>query len=208
MPVDDSSVLVIESCLQTAIDRGHCSLLAYCILPSSFHLALRTSNRGLGIFSMALQVALQNSSTPPMRMAHCHSIWVDERLYLKALIHYIHYIPEHIDSRLRYDRYRASSHACYVHSSTFSWIATDRLAQQLKRQGLDYITMMQSPPEHDPALQSGNHQHFLAWVAPDQISASYASLLPGPDDKMVEDSGLSAQIRRWKHQRQTRKKAS
>ncbi len=207
-PVDDTSLLSMESCLRSAIDRGHCLLLGYCILPSSFHLALRTSNRGLGVFSMALQVALQNMPITALRMSQCQSIWVDESLYLKDLIQYIHYIPEHIDSRLRYDRYRASSHAAYQNPGNFSWIATDRLNQQLKRHGLNYAALMQTPPDHFPELQSGNHQHFLAWVAPELISASYASFLPKPDEGILSDSGISAQLRRWNHLRQSRKQAS
>ncbi|NNM50602.1 MAG: hypothetical protein HKM02_00045 [Pseudomonadales bacterium] len=203
----------VQRCLQASLRASGCSLLAYCLLPDEMHLVLHSGTQGLASFNLEFSLALQNhrgqADDDTTRIRHWHSLWVDEKRYLKDLVHHVHHLPAQVNCQQNFERYPASSHTAYLRPHEVTWIDTSRLLKQLTQEQKSYVWLMRLPTTPLPELLQGNHQYFLAWVAPEQVAASYTRLLPVlPLGLIMERPNLKSQLRYLKQHLQTVLRAS
>lgn len=161
--------------LATALDRGQCRLLCYCLLPQEMHLIVQTGNSPLSDFFDALGTELRKLRGGTYFVRRMHQIWIDPMRYLIPLVRQIHRLPETVDSLQRWENYQASSHQAYLHAATQSLVDCSVLLQLLRTasgenvlQGYEAAMAQEFP--RILHLEYGNHCRLQALVAEDDIT--------------------------------------
>ncbi len=194
----------VQRCLRASLRASGCSLYAYCLLPDELHLVLYSGTQGLAAFNLEFSLAIKYPHGPadddPTSIRHWHSLWVDEKRYLKEVVRHVHHLPVQVNCQQNFERYPASSHSAYLRPHDVPWVDTHRLLNQLAQEQKSYAWLMRLPTAPLPELLQGNHHYFLAWVAPEQVTAPFTRLLPAPPLDMITDRPKSKSP--WRHLRQ------
>ncbi|HEY6645117.1 transposase [Povalibacter sp.] len=138
---EQSDYAHLESLLARTGLRTHTTVYAFCWLPHTLHLAVRTRETPVsrfmqGFTSRYAQYVHGHSNDSGHLFAHrFQSVLIDPQAWLPALVRYIHHAPVRAGLCTHPRDYPHSSHGAFVGERRIGWLDTDTVPRLLREQG-------------------------------------------------------------------------
>lgn len=162
--------------LQESVDRQHHRVHAFCLMSNHIHLVLEPtcSDESLAecvhkfAFRYAQYYNKRFNRSGYLYQGRFRSILVEDGVYLRRLIRYIHLNPVEAKLVSRPEDYRWSSHSAYLGIQKFTWLETDRVLARFgdKRSDalsklLEYTSMKMESGADDETIRKASRVGVL-----------------------------------------------